>query len=148
MSLDEPTTLRIKLQLYLTQFLKCVQNSSGEDVSSQLNDLILLVEYLIGLKNINPSFETQFDSYSIDSVRNEFKRSFYSICFKEILVNLNIAKLNNSNNSHELKNIKMTLIKIMSTTNFTDSFSILYDICINSKLVIEKAKHIYIYIFS
>jgi hypothetical protein len=132
MSLDE-TTLRSKLQLYLAQFIKCVQNRGGEDANSPVNDLIYLVEYLIGLKNNHPEFQIHFASYSVDSIRNEFKRSFYFICFKEILFTLNIAKLINSSNSQELKNIKTVLTKVISTTNFTDSFSILYDLCIDTK---------------
>lgn len=119
---SEEATLRVKLQLYLTQCLKCLQESS-----SQTLDFIGLVEYLIGLVDTHTQFQTQFAFYSIDSVRREFKRSFYSICFREILVSLNSAS------GHELKKIKTILIKIIGSSNFTDSFNILYEFCVHSR---------------
>ena len=94
-----------------------------------------LLEYLIGLTNSNANFETQFTSYSVESARYEFKSSsLYSVCLKELLANINITKLNNTSNSEQFNRIKSLLVKIITQTNYADSFNIIYDLCVFQKL--------------
>lgn len=129
MNLDNITnaSLRSKLQLYLIQNLKCLQDCN----INQLKELLETIEFLIGLSATNDKFRSQFDLYSNDSIRNEFKQTFYSICLKEILVNFNQTKLSIATSSQEIKQIKSMVINIISITNFTDSFSIIYDLCVS-----------------
>jgi hypothetical protein len=143
---ETSSPLRAKLQLFILQYLKSVQNP---DCSiDKYIELLELIEYLIGLRNSNVNYETQFTSYSIELARYEFKFLHYSVCLKEILANINITKLSNTSNSAQYNRIKSMLIKIINKTNFADSFNIIYDLSIYQKLgIFEKffLKNIYFF---
>jgi hypothetical protein len=134
---ETSSPLRAKLQLFILQYLKSVQNP---DCSiDKYIELLELIEYLIGLRNSNVNYETQFTSYSIELARYEFKSLYYSVCLREILANINITKLSNTSNTEQYNRIKSMLIKIINKTNFADSFNIIYDLSIYQKLgIFEK----------
>ena len=64
---ETSSPLRAKLQLFILQYLKSVQNP---DCSiDKYIELLELIEYLIGLRNSNVNYETQFTSYSSELAR-------------------------------------------------------------------------------
>lgn len=123
--------LKTKLQLFVIRNIKLIQTNDYS--TTTLIELLELVSYLTGFTDTNIKFQSQFESYSISSIRTEFNASLYSFCLKEILTNLNLTRLSNTTTTNDLKQIKTMLIDIISATNFTDSFNVLYDLSVSSK---------------
>ncbi len=119
--------LKLKLQFYFVKQFKILQTES--DLKGTIDFLEQLL-FILNLSDSNLQIEQQFGNISINSVQKEFKDSFYLICFKEILKNL---KFENNHNQFSLLTIKTLLVKIMSETNFSDSFNVLYEFCTTSR---------------
>ena len=124
--------LRSKLQLYCIQQLKVLKEPRcGLDVTQAFLRQIL---FLCGGSESNTVVEDTFSSFSIQRVRNEFKKSFYFVCMREALTLLN---LNESTEEANLFDTKAIFVQIMSETNFSDSFNILYELCTSPKYFIN-----------
>lgn len=115
--------LRIKLQLYLLQKIRNLKSSE-----SSLNHTMSLVDimaFLVGATKTNTELEQQFRISTQSSIQAEFKKSYYQICFKEVLINLEFTIMTEN---VTLQAIKERLIQIMEITNFSDSFNTLYEL--------------------
>ena len=121
---DLNNELRIKLQLYLLQKMRNLKNSEGS--LDKALSLVDTMTFLVGITETNVEFEQQFDTNSKNLVRAEFRKSYYQICFKEVLTNLDFTISNETSTS--LQTIKTLLIQIMEVTNFSDSFITLYEL--------------------
>lgn len=117
-SSDQNSLLRNKLQLYLIKKLKSSKNSPDE-----LSQLISFVLSLFEISS-NNELNVEFSEFSMQSIRSEFSKYFYPKILNEIL---NIIFSNNISSSHY---IASQLVKLISLTNFSDTFSLLYDFCV------------------
>lgn len=125
---DQNSLLRNKLQLYLVKKIKISQSSPEE--LSQLITFVLSLFEICSDKKLN----VEFSEFSAQLVRDEFKKNFYAKILNEIL---NIIYFNNISSSDY---IASQLTKLISLTNFNDTFSILYDFCV------AKSAEIYFYL--
>lgn len=124
----ELSQLRAKSQLYFIRHLKVLKNP--ECTLSDVHSLIEQIAFLVNLTSSNTQLENEFNLFSIDLLKLEFKNNLYSICLKEIISTVNVDK---KSERVTLQQVKTLLIKIMNVTNFSDSFNILYDLCTSLK---------------
>ena len=138
-------SLKPKLQLYLIQRIKNIKNDTN-----RLESLIrfsYLVECFVencsdtkqddNRKEALSELRDNFSSYSLNEVVKEFKTSFYSFCLNEILDNLNEAS-KISSSQHNFQELKESILTIIRSTNYTDSFNLIYDYCVNLKASQQK----------
>jgi hypothetical protein len=123
--------IETRLKLYFIHKLKQLSN---EFSFKYLNDLLKLLDYIIDSESnyINQDFSDKFLSNdSISTIRHIFLQqsptSIYSICLNDILGSLS----NLSSHDVNLQSIKNMLIKIITSTNYSETFEILYDYCSN-----------------
>lgn len=124
-------SLKSKLQMHIIRNIKLIQNNDYS--TTTLINLLELVSYLTGINDSNSQFQAEFHAYSISSIRGEFRSSLYLFCLKEILVNLNPIRLGSSVNNDDLKKIKSMIVDIICTSNFADSFNVLYELSVNAQ---------------
>ena len=151
------SSLKPKLQLYLIQKIKILNSSDSDSSLKNVFRLVYLIEHIVSdddaivdksvsnnsSKNnklrtdVLEDFKTHFSNYSLNKIKNEYKRSFFSICLNEILANLNtINKISNESNSEteiSLQDVKSSILTIIISTNYTDSFHVIYDFCVDLK---------------
>jgi hypothetical protein len=146
----ETIALKSKLQIYLLRKIKELNTDTN---LNEIYKFLCTIEYIIDTNNpakqnenlILDDFKSQFSNYSPNALKDEFKKSFYSICLNEILANLNVNYLNskksqeeeekeakNSNNTN-MQSVKNSILSIISSINYSDSFSIIYDFCVSLK---------------
>lgn len=147
----ETIALKPKLQIYLLRKIKELNTDTN---LNEIYKFLCTIEYIIDTNNpakqnenlIFDDFRSQFSNYAPNAIKDEFKKSFYSICLNEILANLNVNYLNskksqeeeekeeakNSNNTN-MQSVKNSILSIISSTNYSDSFSIIYDFCVSLK---------------
>ena len=75
---SNPELIRTKLQLFLTQKLKILQLK--ENRTATFLQIIDIIEHLIGIKESNDEIAANFERFPYPALRNEFQKSFYSIC--------------------------------------------------------------------
>ena len=137
-SSESVAQLRLKLQFYFIRELKVLKQS--QCTLEQVHAILEQIAFLVNILNTsNAEIEREFIANNnlfsgIDALRNEFKNlNLYQICFKEILVNFNFVINVSEEGKVSLKQVKNQLIQIMSVTNFSDSFNVLYDLCTSLK---------------
>jgi hypothetical protein len=121
---------KFKLQLFVINKIKSIKHTE-----SQLDESYCLLEqmsFLVNLNECNQEIENNFATFSMSQIKSEFKTSFYQICLKELLINLDVTKKSDNQNV-TLDGIKNQLIQIISSTNYSDSFNVLYDLCTGLK---------------
>ena len=97
--------------------------------------MLKLIDYVIDpieSNNLYNDFNEKFlTNESISNIRDVFLRqsptSIYSICLNDILGSLS----NLSSHDANLQSIKNLLVKIITSTNFSEKFDIIYDYCSN-----------------
>lgn len=153
------TSLRSKLQLYVLNSLKSLQNTVNDSNSSSIRNiyrLLTIVDFIVcsrspssqqglGLdekrnkkEEILNEFQLDFKEYSKASLRSEFMRSFYSTCLSQLLSNFNPNLYTNDNNNNKnednYKSSKDLFLNIMSNACFTDTFNVIYDMSLSLRL--------------
>ena len=118
--------LRSKLQLFLVQKLKLIQSNKR---SENLKQVIQIVEFFLGLTESNNEIETNFEQFSQNLLQLEFRRSFYSLAFREILLNFNPELI-------ESTSLKSSICQIMFNGNHIDSFLIIHELLTSLKFVL------------
>lgn len=132
MSAIEKDALRPKLQMYFIQRLKFVNEAGHSNLK-----LLQTIEFILGVNDDaadNCHFLEDFppSKFLGADIRHEFLRSFYSICLQQILANLTVAK---EADTSIFEQIKSSILKIISHSNYSDSFNVIYDLCTTLKLV-------------
>lgn len=142
----EIIALKPKLQIYLLRKIKELNTDTN---LNEIYKFLCTIEYIIDTNNpakqnenlIFDDFRSQFSNYAPNAIKDEFKKSFYSICLNEILANLNVNYLNSKKNQEEekeaknsnMQSVKNSILSIISSINYSDSFSIIYDFCVSLK---------------
>ena len=131
-SSESTDQLRPKLQLYCIQQLSALKEPRcGLDVTQTL---LRQIQFLCGGSVSNTVVDDAFSSFSMQLVRNEFKKSFYFVCMRAALTQLNP---NESTEAANLADTKAIIVQIMSDTNFSDSFNILHELCTSTKYTLS-----------
>lgn len=131
--------LRNQLNLHFLHLFKELNQSDQTRSAENLENLTDLIEFLSSNEEKTTSlplveqFKQKFDSFSMFAVRQEFKRSLYSTSLYELVSYLsqNFERL--SSNQAKFHAFKTTLLNVITRTNFSDTFNVLYDFSINLK---------------
>ncbi len=123
--------IETQLKLYFIHKIKQLTNQFS---FKYLNELLKIVNYVIDptSNSINQDFSDKFlSNHSISNIRNIYLKqsptSIYSICLNDILGSLS----NLSSHDVNLQSIKNLLIKITTSTNYSETFDILHEYCTN-----------------
>jgi hypothetical protein len=147
-STNNNSNLKIKLQFYLVNCVKLLNENNPSHLNDndvtleKFNHLLGVIEYILGLNrnqsDIKEELLTRFPVDSIDSIRSELTTTnLYSLCLNQLLSKLNLTKCLITNkqrySSQQFELFKKSIITIIKTTNFTDSFNVIYDLCTTLK---------------
>ena len=131
--------LKTKLQLYFVQKIKDLNSDSQSSLKNTFQ-FACLIECIVGKESDNreevfDEFLTHFSSYSLNEIKNEFQKSFYSICLHEMLSSIDgfNAKRTDSEANISVQDVKNSILKIITATNYSDSFKVIYEFCVNLK---------------
>jgi hypothetical protein len=137
--------LKSKLQLYLIQKIKNIKLQIESNRLEEIFRFACLIECFVEnsadtrqddfRKEVYSEFNIQFSSYSLSEVKKEFKTSFYSICLNDVLANLDEASKNSAFHSSTInfQELKSSILRIIQSTNYSNSFDVIYDYCVNLK---------------
>lgn len=117
---------KVKLQFYFISKIKSLKQP--ESPLDETHSLLEQMAYLVNLRDFNQELERQFEAFSMARIKAEFKGGFYQICLKELLANLDVTKKSACEHV-TLEAIRNLFIHIISKTNYSDSFNVLYDLC-------------------
>lgn len=130
--------LKAKLQLYLINSIKTLNNSE-----TNVYKLLKIVDYVMNSARssdenqneeaIFQAFENEFKDYSKASVQSEFVKSFYSVCLSQLLGNFNpnLSTVSERTTSPGYVEVKELFIKVISSAQFSESFNVIYELCLN-----------------
>ena len=145
------SSLKPKLQLYLIQKIKSLNSSSDSDLTLRnVFRFVCLIENILiedDADDNKPStrnsklrvsvldeFKANFFNHSRPEIKNEFKRSFYSICLNELLASLGtLLSIDTTAEEISLADVKNALLGIISSANYSDSFRVIYEFCVELK---------------
>ena len=136
----ETNLLRNKLNLHILHLFKELNQSNEATSWDNLETLSDLIEFLSSNEEKTTTsmphveqFKHRFDSFSMFAVRQEFKRSLYSTSLYELISYLsqNFERL--ASNQVKFNRLKTAILSVITWTNFSDTFNVLYDFSINLK---------------
>jgi hypothetical protein len=135
----DPNILKNQLNLHFLHLFKELNQSEQATSCEHMENLLSLMEFLSlnEEKTTNlplvEQFKQKFNSFSIFTVRQDFKRSHYATCLYELISYLtqNFERL--SCNQAKFNRLKTAILNLITCTNFSDTFNVLYDFSINLK---------------
>jgi len=132
-TVEVSTQVRLKLQFHFAHALKVLNNPQCS--LEQVYSILEQIAFLVDLTPANTEIQRQFSEFSLESLKSEFKLNLYKVSFSEILSNFEkfLGKNTTTRERTDLQQIKSLIVQIMTSTNFSDSFNILYDICTSLK---------------
>ncbi len=132
-AIEVTTQVRLKQQFYFVHALKVLH--SPECSLAHVYSILEQMAFLVNISTDNSEIQSHFNEFSIQLLRSEFKSNMFKVCFKEIVANFEkfLGKVTTSNKEVGLQQVKSLIVQIMTSTNFSDSFSILYDQCTTLK---------------
>jgi hypothetical protein len=132
-TVEVSTQIRLKLQFHFAHALKVL--NSLQCSLEQVHSILEQIAFLVDLTTANTEIQRQFSEFSLESLKSEFKLTLYKVSFSEVLSNFEkfLGKNTTTRERTDLQQIKSLIVQIMTSTNFSDSFNILYDICTSLK---------------